>query len=282
MARRKRINKARFAVDMHMHSTMSDGALTPTELVERAARSRVEVMALTDHDTTAGLSEARHAAELQGIEFVNGIEISAWSEREVHILGYFIDPENEALKTRLHEFHDGRRQRVLEICDRLRAYEVELDPDDVFSLAERSVGRPHVAKALVNGGHVKTFSEAFDRYIGSGAVAYVPASRISAEEAIGLIHNAGGIASLAHPGVDGLTGRLADFSDMGIDAVEVGHPSHSRSTSRRLTESAATLKLGATGGSDFHHPHGTCELGGYGVTRETLSALESRRPEGNN
>jgi predicted metal-dependent phosphoesterase TrpH len=261
-----------------MHSINSDGLLTPTALVEQAARRGVTAMALTDHDTTRGLDEAHRAAEGTGVRIIDGIEISAWSEREVHILGYFVDRKHEPFQEKLKDLHESRRTRVFEICEALSRYEVDLDPEAVCRQADYNVGRPHVARALMEAGVVKSINEAFDRFLGNGGVAYVPAARVSIEESIQLIRAAGGVSSLAHPGVDGLVDRLPEFAELGIDAVEVDHPSHSRSTRTRLRKSAEQLGLATTGGSDFHHPHGSSELGKHGIDEDQLAILEMRRP----
>ncbi len=268
---------ARYTIDLHAHSTRSDGALTPTDLVERAASCGVRTLALTDHDTVEGLDEARNAGATWGVELVAGVEISAWLGREVHVLGYFIDDRAPGLSAVLDRQRNSRVQRVRDIGARLERLGLPIDADAVIASADGNVGRPHIARALVAAGHVPDTQAAFDRLLGGNGSAYVPASRLTAEYAVRIIHDAGGVAVLAHPGVEAVDDRIPGLVDAGLDGIEVEHPAHDAATANRYRGLAHRLGLVPTGGSDFHHPGGH-PLGAYGVDEAALSALAARRP----
>ncbi len=268
--------RARFAVDLHMHSTMSDGKLSPGEVVHLAAARGVKALALTDHDTTRVLTDASIVARERGIELISGVEISAWMKREVHILGYFIDPEEPKIKRTLEEMGVARSERVVEICRRLTALGKPLTPAEVEAQGDWNLGRPHVAQALLASGQVKSLDEAFRLYLGNDGPAYIPAARLSVQDAIALIHGAGGVAALAHPGADGIIDALPQLASWGLDGVEIAHPAHSRQTRRRLRQAAKRLGLVVTGGSDFHTPASPYSIGHCGVTEEALERLRAR------
>lgn len=276
--------RARHAIDLHMHSTWSDGTLTPQQLVAAAAKRGVRTIALTDHDTTDGVADARLAGEDVGVSVITGIEISAWLPdpaprgREVHILGWFVDPTHPELAATTRRQATARLRRAEAICARLTDLGVPLDPAPIIDAAHGNVGRPHIARALVAAGHVPTVSLAFDRYIGNSGPAYVALERIHAHDAIALVHAAGGVAAIAHPGVDGLTDAIPDLAAAGLDAVEVDHPAHNRATRDRLRGLAARHDLVPTGGSDFHRPEGPIGLGHHGVSDRVLATLLDRRP----
>lgn len=271
-------SRARYAIDLHLHSTWSDGTLTPAALVAAAARRGVRTIALTDHDTTDGVAEARAAGAAKGVSIIAGIELSAWLHREIHILGYFVDPAHPGLVEVTRRQSGARVRRVEAICERLAALGVALDPAPIIASAHGNVGRPHIARALVAAGHVASVPEAFDRYLGNNAPAVVPVERLPAADAIALIHAAGGVAVLAHPGVEQLEGHIAELTAAGLDGLEVDHPAHGRPVADRLRTRALAHRLVPTGGSDFHRPEGTIAIGHYGVTAAGLAALRDRRP----
>jgi 3',5'-nucleoside bisphosphate phosphatase len=278
MKKPTRVKKMRFEIDMHVHSTCSDGALSPTALVEMAAERGLTGFALTDHDTTRGVQEARLAAEEHGIEVIAGIEVSAWFEREIHILGYFIDPNHSALTQITQNQKAAREMRLREMCRRLGNMGLEIDPEPIVAAAPmRTIGRPHLAEAMLAAGYVRTFDEAFQRFLGAGKPAYVPASQLPAAEAIKRIQQAGGVAVVAHPGVDRLLHAIPKLAEAGLDGVEVHHPAHDRYTASRFWQVARRLNLQATGGSDFHRPGGSAGLGSYGLNPGDLAALRKRR-----
>ncbi|HJQ21185.1 MAG TPA: PHP domain-containing protein [Gemmatimonadaceae bacterium] len=265
-------------VDLHMHSTASDGARTPTEVVEAAAGLGLAAIALTDHDTLDGLPAAREAAANRGLRIVTGVELSAVEgDVETHVLGLHLS-DTVALEQRLHMLRDMRRNRAVSIVARLNALGVPLTLDDVLAQANGgAVGRPHVARALVARGFVPEFKQAFERYLGNGRAAYVAKDKLPLEEAVQLIHRAGGIAVLAHPGSLGTRERLAALAAVGLDGVEVLHPSHSWEDSQRLDQLASEFDLVRSGGSDWHGgTEGSRSLGMMRVPAHWLADQDRR------
>lgn len=240
-------------IDLHAHSTASDGARAPADIAPLAAAAGLSAFALTDHDTVDGLAAARSAAERFGIGFVAGIELSAVEkESETHVLGLHLS-ELAELERRLVDLKDMRIRRALKIVERLRTLHVALPMEAVLQQAAGgAVGRPHIARALIAAGFVADFREAFDRYLGNGRAAYVPKEHLSIADAIGLIHRAGGLAILAHPGGGCPRDRIAALAHLGLDGIEVLHPSHSWDDARRLDGYATEFKLVRSGGSDWH------------------------------
>jgi 3',5'-nucleoside bisphosphate phosphatase len=244
-------------IDLHLHTTASDGRLAPAELVARAGAAGITAMSVTDHDTVAGLAEARQAASEHGIEFVDGIEITAvYLGRDVHLLGYFFRPSDESLTTFLASMRMRRVERVREIGARLATLGVPIDVDALLEVATRSpgvsVGRPAIARALIDAGHVASMQEAFDRYLATGQAAFVPRVGCKPEEVVDVIHRAGGVASMAHPGVTKQPTVLASLVTRGLDALEAYHSDHLSPTRDDLLTFARTHHLLVTGGSDFH------------------------------
>lgn len=247
-------------VDLHMHSTVSDGSLSVRDLVEIVHEAGISVFALTDHDTVDGLAEARAEARRHGMELVNGVEISTRvGSLELHILGYGFDPAHPGLLDQLRNQQRARRERIPAIVAKLGSLGVPLEVEDVLAVAGSSnPGRPHVAKALLARGLVATMEEAFRAYLHSDAPSYVPKPLPSAAEAIAWIHGAGGKAVWAHPQGRSLhrPGGVAllarELRAAGLDGIEVVHPSHDDPTRRRLRRLARELELVPTGGSDFH------------------------------
>jgi predicted metal-dependent phosphoesterase TrpH len=241
-------------VDLHVHTTASDGLLEPTELVRAVQAERIEIFSVTDHDTVDGLDEAKRAADAAGLTLVPGVELSAfWGRVEFHILGYFIDPSSAALLTFLKDTRDARHARLHAMLTRLQAMGMRVPADEVLSRAQNgNVGRPHLARALVERGFVGSTDEAFDRYLGAGRPAYVPRPDVSVSDAIAVIREAGGIASLAHPGLHNRDEALPDLMAAGLSAIEVYHPKHAFGRARRYRRIARQYGLLITGGSDFH------------------------------
>ena len=273
---RNRKPRKKYAADLHMHSTCSDGQLTPIGLVELAARRSIKSIAITDHDTVDAFEAARAAAKENSVALIPGVEISALDEREVHILGYFFDHENAELQSLLAKQTARRIQRIHEICERLLTQSIEISSEEVLADCGGNAGRPHVARALLKGGHVSNFQEAFTRYLGRHGSAYVPKALPNAEYAIDIIHRAGGVASLAHPGVDKLTFTLHRFKEMGVDSVEINHPAHRPVTKRELQVQVTRLNLLTSGGSDMHEHKGASIIGAEGIDTQELAALEMK------
>jgi hypothetical protein len=265
-------------VDLHTHSTASDGSRTPADVVVAARTAGLAAFALTDHDTIAGLSDARVAGSQHGVRVISGVELSAVEgEIETHILGLHLS-ELVELEHRLVGLREMRVTRATRIVERLNALGISITFEAVLQQAAGgALGRPHVARALIAGGFATDFREAFERYLGNGKPAFVAKDRLPLAEAIGLIHRAGGLAVLAHPGHDATRERLALLAALGLDGVEVLHPSHSWDESQRLDALAGELELVRSGGSDWHGaPDGARTLGMMRVPSQWLVDQEKR------
>lgn len=246
-------------IDLHLHTTASDGRSTPEQLVTRLIAAGIRACAITDHDTTAGLAPARAAAAGTPLTVIAGIEITAvHAEVDVHMLGYFFDPENAELASFLVTQRADRVRRVLEMLDRLDALGAVVDREPVLKLAMepagRAVGRPVLAKLLVAHGHAKSIADAFDRYLATGRPAFIARRGIDPGEVIGLIGRAGGIVSFAHPGKLGHDELLPQLAARGLAAIEVFHPDHDEDAMARYTNLAREHGVGISGGSDYHGP----------------------------
>ncbi len=273
-------------VDLHTHSSYSDGLLAPAELVEEAASRGVRILGLTDHDTVAGIPEARAAGERLGVEVIPGVELStSLSGGEgVHLLGYFVDVEHPALLEGLAGYARARAERMERMIARLREVGAAIDEAWVREIAgQGTVGRPHLARALIEAGYVSTIPEAFDRYIGQGKPAYVPRPRVVPRDAIALVRAAGGVAVLAHPfspgGVESVLDRLVP---VGLAGMEVDYGEYSEADREVLRVIASRRGLIATGGSDFHgFARGAGrELGMAPVPIEAVQALREAAGKG--
>lgn len=258
-----------------MHSTCSDGELSPTQLVELANRRGLTTIAITDHDTASGFSEAVNASADTPVDVISGVELTAFHEREVHILGFFFDPCAPKLNLQFERQKNVRQQRVHDICDKLSTLNVHINADEILASAKGNVGRPHVAQMLLKHKYVSNFNQAFQKYLGRDSPGFVDVDRVSAEHAIDLIHEAGGISVIAHPGIEKLDGRLSTLKEMGLDGVEVNHPAHKGSTKTALKAQAKRLGLLVSGGSDSHGRHSACKLGDLGITVDELEQLRA-------
>ena len=271
-------------IDLHVHTTASDGVLAPDSLVLRAKSAGITALSVTDHDTTAGLAVAREAARCLDIRFVDGIEITAVeADRDVHVLGYFFDPDDDQLGAFLERQREDRVRRVHEIVARLAAAGWHIDAEPVLAAARqagRSVGRPHIADALVAAGHARDRNDAFDRLVGSNGCAFVPRRGPSAVDVVALIRAAGGIASLAHPGLTRRDDLIPALAEAGLTALEARHADHDGEAEARYRRLALQHGLAVTGGSDFHadgdHHVGT--IGQSGLSLEDFAALQERVP----
>jgi len=248
--------QARFA-DLHLHTTHSDGTFSPERLVEEAKEWGFSCIALTDHDTVNGIAETAGAARQAGIEFIPGIELTAHvDEREFHVLAYFPGSDgwdNPGFRAEIKKFSDARVERIHNTVARLNEVGLEIRADDIFSISGHGApGRLHIAKALKNGGFVESVDEAFVRYLRKGKPGFAPKFRLSALEAIELIHQFGGVAVFAHPGIAGLDHRLSDFIRWGLDGLEVWHSRHRLRDVDRYRSLAQQHNLLLTGGSDCH------------------------------
>lgn len=242
-------------VDLHLHTTASDGRLSPKSLVQLIAKRGIRIAAITDHDTTDGLEEAlTEASRHSGLTIIPGIELSAdVPGTEVHMLGYFKDYRDVNLQRSLMEFRKGREERAQQIVKKLADMGLFIDWAQVQSFAQGAVGRPHIAQAMVEAGHVKTFREAFDRYLGRDGLVYSERVKLSPEGAVELIRSAGGFAVLAHPiYTDNYRQLLPNLRQMGLVGMEVYYSTLSSSAIGELGDVARAEGLLPCGGSDFH------------------------------
>lgn len=240
--------------DLHAHTLASDGTLTPAQLVQEGLKRKLSAIAIVDHDTLDGIAEAIAAAQDTDLEIIPGIELTAQHEgQEIHILGYYLDYHSDALFKQLKLLQANRIERVHKIIKNLRDLGVELNPDAVFKISGKStVGRMHIARALVGEGKVSSIPEAFRKYIGDKSPAYVLGFTLSVQDAIKMIKDAGGLAVLAHPYLLRNDELIAEFSAYGLDGIEIYYPEHSQSMVNFYLDLAKKLNLLVTGGSDFH------------------------------
>ncbi|WP_088186228.1 PHP domain-containing protein [Desulfosporosinus sp. FKA] len=264
-------------VDLHCHTTASDGLLTPTELVRSAAILGLKGIGLTDHDTIQGWREAEQAANVHQIQLLKGIELNTdWNGKEVHILGYELDGSSNDLKHQLKKLRDARKLRMFEILDRLQYLGISIEARQIQKFARgESIGRPHIAEALMEQGYVNTIKEAFERYIGKGAPAYVPLHKITPEEGIELIRKSHGVAVLAHPGINRLEEGIRPWIEAGLQGIEVSHSEHNQEDELRYRSLAKKYHLVMTGGSDFHGEERKpgVKLGHWGASEEVIQQI---------
>lgn len=272
-------------IDLHTHSTASDGVYAPTELLRHAKEAGLRVLALTDHDTTGGLAEAAKAAAALDIDFIPGIEINTdVSGGEIHVLGYFLEYEQPVFQSVLKVLRDARERRGQRMVELLNEHGINVSWERVRELAQGAVGRPHVAKALLEAGYVQTIGEAFEKYIGTGCFAYVPRYRLTPDDAVRLIASVNGLPVLAHPvelpGLDELRAWLTGLCKAGMVGLETYYGPYTAEQERALRALADEYHLIPTGGTDFHGPglHPT-PLGGRHVPYESVERLKAAAAE---
>jgi predicted metal-dependent phosphoesterase TrpH len=275
-------------IDLHLHTTASDGRLTPAELVTRVMAAGLTTISVTDHDTVKSIDEVTTLAAARGIRVVPGIEITAVDHgRDVHVLAYFIDHRSATLGVFLNRQRSLRVGRVREIGVKLAALGVPVDVEKVLGPSidhpGTSVGRPQLAHALVAAGHVKSVQEAFDTLLATGQPAFVPRTGPSPADVVRVIHGVGGIASMAHPGVTKRDDLIGPLAEAGLDAIEVYHSDHDHDAEREYTQMANRFDVGISGGSDFHGDSSPAPerkrrstLGLVQLPAEAFADLESR------
>jgi predicted metal-dependent phosphoesterase TrpH len=266
--------------DLHTHTYHSDGTRSPKEVVDVALVHGIDILCISDHDNLAAYFEIKPYADSRGVTLIPGMELScAFEGVDVHILAYAFNPHDEPIEQRLRRFRETRQQRGYAIVQRLRDLGMNIDPARVDQLAAGgAMGRPHVARALVEAGYVASVAEAFDKYLGTGKPGNVEKERFSIGEAVALIHNAGGITSIAHPTLYPNHEQLVpQLLDLDIDGIEVQHPDIDRWERERYTHLARFRGKIATGGSDDHGTVKTSEtLGTVKVPENTIGAILER------
>jgi predicted metal-dependent phosphoesterase TrpH len=268
------------AIDLHMHSTFSDGIYTPTQLVEMATQRKLVAMSVTDHDSLDGIPELVEAGCKFSMETISGVELSSeFKGRDLHILGYGVDAANAPFQEMLRRFRETRYKRGIKIIEKLNDLGVSIEPAEVLAKSGKgALGRPHIAAVLVEKGIVSRTAEAFDKYIAEGGPAYVPKYKMTPEEAIEHIHGAGGLALTAHPGI--FMENLAELDELvskGFDGIEVYHPSHNATRIAELEAFAAERNLVVSGGTDFHgFPGRDMPMGSVDIPYDVLRRLKER------
>ncbi len=244
------MNKA----DLHIHTTSSDGLLSPEEVVKWAVYKKLSAIGITDHDTIKGIQPAIDYSTDYNLEIVPGIELSTEDdEYEIHILGYYIDFKKEWLHQKLSEIYESRYNRAIKMIEKLSALGIQITLQQIKNIAETgTIGRPHIARAMLEMGYIDNMKDAFNKYIGNGCPAYVERYKINCQEAIDMIKNLGGVPVLAHPGLINKKVNLNKIIDMGIEGIEVYHSKHDNETIRSTYKLAMDRKLLITGGSDCH------------------------------
>lgn len=265
-------------VDLHMHSTASDGSVAPADVVAAAHQAGLTAIALTDHDTVDGIAAAQAAGAALGVRVVAGVELSAVDDgNEIHVLGlHLTHPEHIAAA--LLDLREARRDRAKITVEKLNSLGIPVTLEAVFAAAgDGAVGRPHIARAMVAGGWARDFRDAFDRYLGNGRPACIEKRTVTFEEAARLIHDAGGLAVYAHPGGDASRANVEELAMLGLDAVEVRHPSHTADEVVRLAALTDELGLVPSGGSDWHGAaEGYRALGSMKVSIDWLARQDER------
>lgn len=266
-------------IDLHVHSTFSDGLLGPGQVVELAFQKKIMAIAITDHDEIAGYKAAYEAGKSLGIEVLSGIEISTLDQgMDIHVLGYCLDPHNSEIQDYIQAFKKKRVERAVQIVNRLGEMGIRISFELVKMKANSgSIGRPHIADVLVEEGFVFSFQEAFQKYLADDKPAYVPKAKIESQDAIRMIHNAGGLAFIAHPAI-GVSDELIErFVNFGLDGIETLHPKHTPKDIQHYQELCRQYCLLESGGSDCHGARqGEAMLGCMKVPYSFLLALKKR------
>jgi 3',5'-nucleoside bisphosphate phosphatase len=267
--------------DLHTHTNYSDGKFLPSELIKRAKTAGLNYIAITDHDNVDGIDEAIETGKEIGIEVVPGVELSSdYKGREVHVLGYFFDYKNPELLEYLKTFRGLRRERAEKIVTKLNNLKIPLTMEDILSMVKGnvSIGRPHIAFALIDKNYIHNYYEAFVKYIGDGKPAYEKKKNLTTKEAIQLISKAGGLSFVAHPGKNIRDEALIEIIEQGLDGIEVIHPSHSPEYVTYFQDFASQYFLLESGGSDFHggRINDDSILGTFWVPEQKVVAMKNR------
>ena len=272
-------------IDLHLHTTASDGAFAPADLVHMACQAGLDCIAITDHDSTDGVAAAQEAGQALGVRVIAGIEFNTmWHGQSVHILGYFVNTENPELQAVVARQRDGRLYRAQQMVQKLAALNLPLVWEEILQRADGgAVGRPHIAKAMIAQGYVRDSNEAFDKFLGHGMPAYVEQPKLTPAEAVALLHRAGAAAGLAHPyNVEGadqvdLESLVPELAGAGLDAIEAYYTGYGAARRAAILRMAERFGLIPTGGSDFHGGGilSLAELGTIHVPPASLAQLEA-------
>ncbi len=271
------MTQAKYA-DLHVHTFYSDSTFSPEEVVSCAKEQGLAAIAICDHDTVDGIDPCMALGLENGVEIIPGIEMSVEKmDAEIHVLGYFIDWKQEWLRKKLKEIQDSRVERIFVMIEKLKAMGVNIDAEEVFKIAvnKGSVGRLHVAKAMLNSGAIKNLREAFGKYIGFAKPCYVPYAKLSTKDTMELILKSGGVPVIAHPDLIGNDEYISEFIDYGLRGLEVYHTDHKSHVSKKYEAMAKELGLIMTGGSDCHGMgKGRILMGTVRVTYELVERLK--------
>lgn len=266
-----------YEADLHCHTTASDGLLTPTELVRLVSELGLKCIGITDHDTIQGWEEAVGAGSTYQIQILKGIELNTnWHGKEIHILGYELNRSSSYLNEKLKSLREARVRRMLEILERLATLGIVISEDEIRQFVQgESIGRPHIAQALLKRGFIRSIREGFERYIGMGAPAYVPRNKLTTEAGIQLIRKAQGVAVLAHPGIHRVEEGIPAWVEEGLQGIEVWHSEHNFEDITRYRTIAKQYDLITTGGSDFHGEAQKpgVEVGRWGVSLDVVEQI---------
>jgi len=267
-------------VDLHCHSNYSDGALSPIELLSKANNVNIDIISITDHDSVEGVKEAIEIEKKNNLRIIPGVELSAFmNHTEVHIIGYFIDINNEQLVSNLQIFKNDRIQRAERIVRKINKMNIPLRFESVLSHSGNgSISRPHIAAAMIKEGFIESYLEAFQRYIGNDCPAYEKKLAYSPQQIISIIHEAGGLSILAHPGNTLREEEIFQIIDAGIDGIEVIHPGHTPNMIRYYRKIVNEFFLLETGGSDFHGglKNDDENLGQFTISHKAVESMEQR------
>jgi len=266
-------------IDLHIHTSFSDGLASPGKVLEIVRKKRLTAFAICDHDNVGGYFETRGLMTIDDPELIPGVELSAGKDNDdIHILGYYFDPSSDVLNGALDECRVRRNRRAEMMLMKLKDLGIMISLETVQEIAGKSaIGRPHVADALLKVGAVSSYESAFGKYIGNNCRAYVPKKNIGPAEAIGLIHDAGGLAFLAHPGIGNAVSYLDEFVKMGLDGIEVYHPNHSNYLRLKFGALAESKNILIAGGSDYHGREGRFGMiGSQSVPDELVIAMKEK------
>jgi predicted metal-dependent phosphoesterase TrpH len=265
-------------VDLHLHTTASDGVLTPTQVVEEAQWHGVSAVAITDHDTIEGLAEAHAAGKKCGVEIIAGMELSCrYTNLEVHLIGLLLEPNPELAAT-LAKLRQSRETRMQKMLANLAKLGIQISPAELRLAPGQAAGRPHLARAMVRRGLVKTSGEAFERYLDDRGPVYVEREHLTISAGVKIIRRARGIVILAHPGVSKLNAYLDEICNVGMDGLESLYPKYSPTLQRFYAQYCAMNYLLTSGGSDFHHhERGAAEIGTPAVPYAFLTAIKQKK-----